>query len=362
MKQISSKELVNSNNSIILDIRDSQKFNDWKIKNSQNIDVYNDIWEGNFDIVKQKLSKLPKDKTIITVCNMGITSQKASDILNSLGYKTLVLEKGMLGWNSFHKIVNIVKETNLEIKQIIRPGKGCLSYLIISNKEALIIDPSNFVNEYLDLVKKLKVKGVIDTHVHADHISGSKKLAELTKSDYYVSSQDFKANTQFNDLKDIQEITLGKIKIKIIKTPGHTDGSLCFNINEKFLLTGDTLFLESVGRPDLGRNIQEIELAAKNLFFSLNKIKELNKDIIILPCHFSNSEQTQISEKLSKILEINKQMQINNEKEFVKNLLTNLPNTPPNYHQIKNINMNNIKIDSQFSEQLEFGPNRCSSH
>ena len=96
MKQITAKELANNNDEsiLILDIRESDKFNDWKIKNSKNIDVYKDIWANNLDVVKQKLSQLPKDKKIVTVCNAGVTSQKASEILESLGYDTLVLEKG----------------------------------------------------------------------------------------------------------------------------------------------------------------------------------------------------------------------------------------------------------------------------
>jgi len=79
MQQITAKDLANNSDEsiLILDIRDSDKFNDWNIKGSQNIDVYKDIWEENFDIVKQKLSNLPKDKKIVTVCNAGVTSQKS---------------------------------------------------------------------------------------------------------------------------------------------------------------------------------------------------------------------------------------------------------------------------------------------
>src|SRR3989338_2716707 len=137
MQSITPKELIKNNDKsiLILDIRDSNTFHDWHIRNSENIDVYNDIWEGNFESVKQKLSKLPKDKKIVTVCTAGVTSQPASMLLESMGYKTLVLEKGMIGWNSLHQAVDVMDEGDLLVKQIIRVGKGCLSYLVGSNSE-----------------------------------------------------------------------------------------------------------------------------------------------------------------------------------------------------------------------------------
>ena len=135
MQQITAKELANNNDKsiLILDIREKDSFEDWNIKDSHNIDVYNDIWEGNFDVVKKKLSQLPKDKKIVTVCNAGVTSQNASMLLESMGYSTLVLEKGMVGWNTLHKAIDVINENDLLLKQIIRVGKGCLSYLIGSN-------------------------------------------------------------------------------------------------------------------------------------------------------------------------------------------------------------------------------------
>ena len=135
MQQITAKELLSNKDDsmLIVDIRDSDNFDDWHIKGSQNIDVYKDIWNNNIEKVKEKLSQLPKDKKIVTVCNVGQTSQKASMLLESLGYNTLILEKGMMGWNTLHQDIDVINENDLLLKQIIRPGKGCLSYLIGSN-------------------------------------------------------------------------------------------------------------------------------------------------------------------------------------------------------------------------------------
>lgn len=367
MKQISSKELINNKEKsiLILDIRDSDSFKDWHIKDSENIDVYNDLRQNNFDKVKEKLSILPKDKKILTVCNAGVTSQKASTILESMGYDSLVLEKGMKGWNSLHQSIDVINENDLLLKQIIRPGKGCLSYLIGSNstKECFIVDPSYFIEEYKLIVKELGfvVKGVIDTHVHADHLSGAKPLSESTNSKYYVSGNDFNANTDFIDLRNTSEIKIEDNTIKVMETPGHTKGSVCLLINDKALLTGDTLFLEGVGRPDLGRSKEEIEEGAKNLYSTLNKIKELNGNLIILPAHFTSYDNIPISEKLNVLIENNETLKMNSDREFVTNILRNLPETPPNYEQIKNANINYMLMPPEMAEKIEFGPNRCAA-
>ena len=367
MQTITAKELSKHNDklTIILDIRDKGNFNDWHIKNSLNIDVYDDIWAGNFEAVKKKLNTLPKDKKIITVCNAGVTSQNASMLLESLGYKTLVLENGMKGWNTLHQSVDVIEEGDLLIKQIVRVGKGCLSYLIASNsaKECFIVDPSQFVEEYIGIANdnKMKIKGVIETHVHADHLSGARQIIEMTKSKYYVSSDDFKAKFEFIDIKNLDGIKIGENQINIIKTPGHTNGSVCLLVNKKFLLTGDTLFLEGVGRPDLGRNKEDIEKGARLLFDSLNKIKNLDKDIVVLPAHFTSYNIVPICEKLGNLLEKNNTLKINLENEFVSYILDNLSITPPNYEQIKNMNNNFMQLPRQMGEQLEFGPNRCAS-
>ena len=101
MKFITSKELSNSKNKfLVLDIRSPQRYMQSHVDGSINIDVYDDLHNGDKKIVEEKLRVLPKDKPIVTVCNAGMTAQHASRLLESLGYKTLVLEHGMMGWLS----------------------------------------------------------------------------------------------------------------------------------------------------------------------------------------------------------------------------------------------------------------------
>jgi len=324
------------------------------------MDVFQDIWDGNLETVKQKLKELPKDKKIITVCNAGVTAQKASGLLESLGYDTSVLEGGMKGWNALHESIDVLNENDLLLKQIIRPGKGCLSYLIgsIKTKQCFIVDPSQYAEEYIELANELGmiIEGVIDTHVHADHISGAKLLTELTKTKYYVSRKDFNG-ADFINLNG--QLKIGDNTIKVIETPGHTDGSVCLLINNKALLTGDTLFLEGVGRPDLGRGIKDVEKGASTLYSTLHIIRNLDPDLEILPTHFSNYNTFPISKKLGNLE--NHALKIDSDKKFIDYILNNLPVSPPNYEQIKEINKTWSPLPREDAERLEFGPNRCAS-
>ena len=373
MKFITPKQLVEKRNHdhslLLLDIRDAHAFKDWHIKESQNIPVSKEIWAGDFDTVKKQFESLPKNKTIVTICNAGITAQKASTLLESMDYTTLALEGGMKGWSTFHVFFSVFQQNDLLISQIVRPGKGCLSYLISSNttKECFVVDASQFIEEYTRITKELglKIIGVIDTHVHADHISGAHHLAALTKSKYYVSSKDFKGKTGFADLSiasGIEIIEIGENKIKIIETPGHTEGSVCLLVNNTALITGDTLFLDGVGRPDLGRDENEAKQGAQALYYSLNKIKKLDRDIIILPAHCTNASVFPVRESLFFISGHNSAFTLKNENTFVQYIVSNLPKTPTNYEQIKNINANALQISKENGEQLEFGPNRCASN
>ena len=106
MEFIASKELANSKdkNILILDIRDLNTYKRGHIKNSLQIDVYAELKMGNKEVAKQRLSSLPKDKTIVTVCNVGMTAQKASAALEQMGYKTKVLEGGMMEWSESHPV------------------------------------------------------------------------------------------------------------------------------------------------------------------------------------------------------------------------------------------------------------------
>lgn len=179
---------------------------------------------------------------------------------------------------------------------------GCLAqgaYYIESEGEVAVIDPLREVAPYIEraLKDRAKIKYVLETHFHADFVSGHIDLAKETGATIVYGPT---ASPAFNAhiAKDNEELTLGKLKIRVLHTPGHTMESSCFllideNGKETGLFSGDTLFIGDVGRPDLAQKVKAEfteELLAEHLFHSLrNKIMPLSDDIIVYPAHGAGS-------------------------------------------------------------------------
>jgi glyoxylase-like metal-dependent hydrolase (beta-lactamase superfamily II)/rhodanese-related sulfurtransferase len=192
-----------------------------------------------------------------------------------------------------------VNQQKMKVEQIYT---GCLAqgaYYIESEGEVAVIDPLREVAPYIERALKdgAKIKYVLETHFHADFVSGHIDLAKETGATIVYGPT---ASPAFNAhiAKDNEELILGKLKIRVLHTPGHTMESSCFllideNGKETGLFSGDTLFIGDVGRPDLAQKVKAEfteELLAEHLFHSLrNKIMPLSDDIIVYPAHGAGS-------------------------------------------------------------------------
>src|SRR3989344_6255194 len=176
------EKIVKKEDILLLDVRTPEECSTWKIEGSVNIPVQE---------LAMRMGELPK-KEIITICAHGQRSQFAANILNSYGFRAASLWGGMAGWNSVYDFVELAKTSNFSLYQIKRVAKGCMGYFLVSGQEAIVIDPTTHIAEYLEFSKKLGVKitKIIDTHQHADHISGSRVLQNDTKSELYLNGLD----------------------------------------------------------------------------------------------------------------------------------------------------------------------------
>jgi hydroxyacylglutathione hydrolase len=158
------------------------------------------------------------------------------------------------------------------------------------------VDPqASDVNTYVAFakIKGMEIKYVLDTHIQADHLSGGRRLAQLTGAEYCLH-ESADVSFDFSGVADNQDLDLGNVTIRVLHTPGHTPESISLLVTDKtrgpepwFLLTGDTLFVGAVGRPDLPGNAQE---NAAQLYKSLHeKILSLPEELEIYPAHFSGS-------------------------------------------------------------------------
>ncbi len=231
---------------------------------------------------------------------------------------------------------------------------GCLahaSYMIGSNGEAAVIDPQRDVEIYLKAAAEngLKIRHIFETHLHADFVSGHKELAERTGARIYIGA---KAGATFPHVAvcDGSEVRFGSCTISVLETPGHTPESICLLVSDSekrsapwAVLTGDTLFIGDVGRPDLSKAFTPQQLAAM-LYDSLHrKLMTLPDDVLVYPAHGAGSlcgrnmreerSSTIGTERLT-----NYALQIKTRDEFVQQMTSNLPARPEYFARDAEIN------------------------
>jgi glyoxylase-like metal-dependent hydrolase (beta-lactamase superfamily II) len=345
---------------VVLDVRAREQREEWQIPGSMYVDAYQRL-NANDPTVLDAIT-IPENSKVVTVCSAGKTSQIAANELRKKGIEAYSLEGGMKAWSMAWNSAELKLEEDVQLIQVRRTGKGCLSYIISSRGSAIIIDPSLEVVEFEKILKErdLQLKYVFETHIHADHLSRAKLLAEKYNAELLLPDKS-KVLFSFTPLKDGDVIKLEEIQIEVLYTPGHTLESSCFLINGKALITGDTLFINGVGRPDLKANADATKERAKLLYHSLRRIFALSDGTIILPAHTAQPiefDNKIIQTSLGKIKSSVAMLQLN-EGDFVNNLLQRIPPTPPNYLLIVE---KNLKGD--FSDinpvDLEAGANHCA--
>ncbi len=251
---------------------------------------------------------------------------------------------------------------------------GCLAqgaYYITSDGEAAIIDPLREVQPYLDRLKKdnVKLKYIFETHFHADFVSGHVDLSQKTSAPIVYGPT---AQPSFEAIiaEDNQIFEIGKIKIKVLHTPGHTMESSTFllideNGKDIAIFSGDTLFLGDVGRPDLAQkaaNLTQEELAGLLYDSIYNKILPLADDITVYPAHGAGSAcgknmQKETVDTLGNQKQTNYALKQSSKESFVNAVLDGLT-TPPKYFGM-NVALNKKGYDS-FEEVMKKGKNPLS--
>jgi len=220
---------------------------------------------------------------------------------------------------------------------------GCLahaSYLLGSEGEGVVVDPQRDVEIYLEAAEKngLKIRYIFETHLHADFVSGHRELAARTGAQIYLSRV---AGATFPHVAvdDGYTLRVGKLRIEVLATPGHTPESISLLVTDEekdekpwAVLTGDTLFIGDVGRPDLSPTHTPVQLAGM-LHDSLEKLMTLPDAVLVYPAHGAGSlcGRNMRAERFSTIGTerlTNYALQIRDRDEFVRQMTSNLPARP----------------------------------
>ncbi len=371
----------------ILDVRNRNEFDAWQIDGKRPIQTINvpyfdllDLEDENEEIaaavaraVPERLKDtLPRSVPILAVCAKGDTSAHVAEGLRRLGYQAFNLEGGMAAWGDHYEMLTVMETQRLTIIQISRPARGCLSYMLASNGETMVVDAARHIDIYTRIAAERgwRITCVFDTHLQADHLSGGMALASKLGVDYWLHPYDsihpddlLPATFSFRYLRDEMLIKLGEVNVRALHLPGHTLGMVNPLIDDRFLLTSDTLFIDSVGRPDLGGRAKTW---TPLLYRSLQRLLALPDDTVVLPAHFSNMREADdqgcycatIGSLRTRNVGLN--MLGKGLAAFTDYILRNLPEHPPSYDDISRVNTGLIEVDEAKASELELSRNQCA--
>jgi glyoxylase-like metal-dependent hydrolase (beta-lactamase superfamily II) len=349
---------------LVLDIRHEDEFEDWHVPGSVNVDVSDEL-TGDPSAARDALATLPEDEEVVTVCAAGVVSQTATEVLTEMGYDAVTLADGMNGWSRVHRHAPVPVDLEGTIVQVARPGKGCLSHVLLSEGKAAVFDPSHYLEVYASIVEEhgAELVGVFDTHAHADHVSGGAELADRFDVPYYLHPEDA-LDVDATPIEDADTITVGAIDVEVLHTPGHSEGSVSFDVEGAALLTGDTLFQDSVGRVELGVEADiedaDVEDNAARLYDSLQRLRERPAEAVVLPAHDPGSPEPSVAATLADLEERNGDLQRGRE-AFIRQLAADVPDHPPNFERVKLTNVGAESVPTEELAELELGPNNCAA-
>lgn len=355
----------------ILDVRNEDAYADWRIEGpsiaSQNT-PYFEFLEG-IDPVAGQLP--PKNDAVLVVCAKEGSSQFVADLLVEAGWaRVAVLAGGMRSWSEhLHPVHVSALPSGGAVYQFLRPGKGCLSYMVVCGDEAVVVDAARTFQVYLDFAEAhgWHIRNVIDTHLHADHVSGGRMLAQACGASYWLSPQDASdVHFDFEPLVDGHGIALGGVPslIQVVHSPGHTIGSASLIVDHACLLSGDTLFVHSIGRPDLAGQAQSLGAELRRSLYTT--YKSLGSDLLVLPAHFAEMSEINdrgfVGARLGDLYRNNAGLNVPEESHFLRMVTENLPQQPHAYQDIRLTNMGQLTPEPDQLSEMEIGPNRCAVH
>ncbi len=368
------KERIDGGDDVtLLDARMESDYEEWKIDGetveSINVPYFEFLDEEIDDDV---LASIPDDEHVTVLCAKGGASEYVAGALADRGYDVDHLEEGMNGWASIYEAHEVIGYDGAgTLLQYQRPSSGCLGYLIYDDGEAAIIDPLRaFTERYVEDAARLGVelKYAFDTHIHADHISGLRGLADegveavipAAAADRGVTYTDEVTLTTDGDTYGVGDAT-----IETVFTPGHTTGMTSYLVDDSLLATGDGLFIESVARPDLEEGDEGAPDAARLLYDSLqNRVLALPADTLVGGAHFSDAAEpaadgtytTPLSDLKDRMDALSM-----DEDDFVELVLADMPPRPANYEEIIATNLGQNTVDDEAAFTLELGPNNCAA-
>jgi len=336
------------------------------------LDVRNDV-EFGFEFIEMEedsVARVPQGKKVRIVCAKEGSSKYVGEILVNHGFEDVAhMKVGIKAWGNLLEPVLVGAGDDYELYQFRRPGKASCSYGLISSKEMMVFDPAKNIPFYRDFArdKGCAIVKTFETHRQADYISGSDTLRQTAGAEIVAPEDDFgPAKFPYTPARHGERhgFSGGGPEVEIIHTPGHTPGSTCYRVDGKYLITGDTVFIQSIGRPDLGGMAQDW---SRMLYKTMTDILlKLDDDTVILPGHYMDwdeaNEDLAFAAPMAKIKADNAAIySIADEKAFFAFIQANMRPQPEEYAKIREINAGLVAVDEEQQEIMDIGKNECAA-
>ena len=355
---------------LLLDVRVNEEFDRFKVEGPFLSDMVNVPYVEFVEHEEESVARVPAAEKVRIVCAKEGSARYVGEILVNHGFKDVrYLEGGIKTWGNMLAPKRVADNEAYRLYQFIRPGKASCSYGLISNDKMVLFDPSRNVNFYQNFAEKngARIVKSFESHLQADYISGSKQIAAESGAQILGHENDFKdATFKYQKIDDDQVYAYSKggPEIRALHMPGHTPGSTSYLIDNQYLITGDTVFILSIGRPDLGGKAEEW---SKMLYRTLNdKIAKLDDDLLILPGHYMDwkeaNPQQIFSDALGSIKNKNSDIySISTESAFIEFIKGNMRSQPEVYADIRKVNAGLLEVDAEEQEIMDLGKNECAA-
>lgn len=360
----------------ILDTRPADSYEAWHVPGAVNVPF--GLTETLDDDRTSEIDALVDGGPITVICGKAATSAALGAELDAAGYEDVrVVKGGMRDWNDLYERADAGVDTDadVDVVQFQRRGKGCLSYLVGSDGEAAVVDPTRHVEQYVVAAAERgwEITRVLDTHVHADHISGGRELADRLDVPYHLGARaaDRDLDIAFDAVEEGDVLPVGDVDLTVLAAPGHTSEMVAYRVGDAAVLTGDALFLDSVGRTELEFGEEGAEEGAEMAYDTLHDtLLELPDDLTVLPGHVTvesdgryanGSPGEPVVASLSDVASRLDLVGLDRE-AFVERMVENVPEKPANYETVIAINAGRESYGTdREATQLETGANNCAA-
>lgn len=355
---------------LLLDVRNDVDFGRFKVEGPFAFDMINVAYFEFMEFEEESVAKVPRDKKIRIVCAKEGSAKYVAEILAKHAYEDVsYLKGGIKTWGNLLAPIKMNKNEDYEVYQFRRPGKASLSYGLICGNEMFVFDPAKNISTYQQLAEKngCAITRTFETHRQADYISGSYHLQQENGAEIIAPQPDFDvARFPYTRAGDGDIFTFEGTgpEVKAIHTPGHTPGSTSYLIDEKYLVAGDTVFILSIGRPDLGG---EAERWSKLLFETMtDKILKWDAATIVLPGHYMDWKEADdrliFAAPLGDIIKKNSDIYgITDKADFFEFIKANMRTQPEEYAKIREINAGLVEVDEEEQDIMDLGKNECAA-